>query len=155
MSAIRASTRGPQPESSFGEVEADSRIASDAVEVAPDNMGSIHATLHDEIFDKPAQVVPRQSCHHCRALAPALAHGPRDIVLAAALPDLEVARVTHAAGSWIEAQHHLAQGRAIPSCTGGRPNLQDVIAHALPDSGSCGRVSECRESGPRCLRSPA
>src|SRR5215468_5497175 len=77
MSAIRASTRGPQPESSFGEVEADSRIASDAVEVAPDNMGSIHATLHDEIFDEPAQVVPRQTRHHCGALAKALAHYAR------------------------------------------------------------------------------
>src|SRR5215831_6992579 len=155
MSAIRASTRGPQPESSFGEVEADSRIASDAVEVAPDNMGSIHATLHDEIFDEPAQVVPRQSCHHCGALAPALAHGARDIILATALPHLKAARTTHASGSGIEAQHHLAHGRAIPSCAGGRSNLQDVIAHELSGPGSRGRVAECCESSFGCLRSPA
>src|SRR5262249_1354723 len=108
MSAIRASTRGSQPESSFGEVEADARIASDAVEVAPDDMGSIHATLHDEIFDEPAQVVSRQSCHHCGALGKALAHGAHDVVLAAALPDLKTACVPHAAGSWIKAQHNLA-----------------------------------------------
>src|SRR5262249_3473650 len=138
MSAIRASTRGPQPESSFREVEPDPRVASDAVEVAPDNMGSIHATLHDEIFDEPAQVVPRQSRHHCGALAPALAHGTGDVVLATALPHLKVARIAHPSGSGIETQHHLTQGRAIPSCAGGRPNLQDVIAHELPDPGSRG-----------------
>src|SRR5215510_4832178 len=146
MSAIRASTRGPQPESSFGEVEADPRIASNAVEVAPDNMGSIHATLHDEILDEPAQIVPRQSCHHCGALAPALAHSARDVVLTTTLPHLKVARITHASGSGIEAQHHLAEGSAIPSCAGGRPNLQDVIAHELPGPGSRGRVAKCRES---------
>src|SRR5262245_8630146 len=146
MSAIRASTRGPQPESSFGEVEADPRITSDAVEVAPDNVGSIHTTLHDEIFDEPAQVVPRQSCHHCGAFAPAFAHGARNVVLAAALPHLKAARITHASGSGIEEQHHLAQGRAIPSCAGGRLNLQNVIAQELPGPGSLGRVAKSRES---------
>ena len=63
------------------------------------------------------------------ALAPALAHGARDVVFAAAFPHLEAARIAHAAEARIEAQHHFAERGAVPARLRGGLDLQNVVGH--------------------------
>ena len=60
MAAIGAAKRGPYAEALLGEVEADARILAEAIKVTPDDVTHINAALHDEILDKPAEVVLRQ-----------------------------------------------------------------------------------------------
>ena len=99
-------------------------LRPEAVEVAPDDVRHVDAALHDEVLDEPAEVVLRQRGDDGGALLPALPHRARDVVLAAAFPHLEAARVAHAAEAGVEAQHHLAERHAVPLRLGGGPDLR-------------------------------
>src|SRR3954470_3013062 len=129
MSTVGAAKRGTDAEALLGEVETDARIASQAVELAPDDLRGVDATLHHQVFDQPAQVVDRQRGDGGGALAPALAHGARHVVLAAALPHLEAARIAHPAEARIETQHDLAERGAIPARLRGGLYLQNIVSH--------------------------
>src|SRR5688572_8474952 len=115
MSTVGATQRGADAESLLREVQAHARVAAQAIELAPDDLRGVDAALHHQIFDQPAEVVLRQRGHGRGAFAPALAHGARDVVFAAAFPDLEAARIAHAAEARIETQHHLAERGAVPA----------------------------------------
>src|SRR6185312_6260957 len=91
VAAVRAAQRGADAEALFGEVEADTGVAAQAVEIAPDDVRGINAALADEILHQPAEIVPGQCGDDAGALAPAFAHGAGDIVFAAAFPHLELA----------------------------------------------------------------
>src|SRR5471030_649880 len=129
VAAVRAAQCGADAEALFGEVEADARVAAQAVEIAPDDVRCVDAALADEILHQPAQIVFRQGGDDAGALAPALAHGAGDIVFAAAFPHLELAGGAHAAEAGIEAQHHLAERDTVPFHVSGGADLQHV-AHA-------------------------
>ena len=60
MAAIRAAERGADAEALLGEVEADARVAAEAVELAPDDLRGVDAALHHEVFDQPAEIVDGQ-----------------------------------------------------------------------------------------------
>src|SRR5690606_38542824 len=68
---------------------------------------------------------------HGGALAPAFAHGAGHIVLAAAFPHLEGAGVADAAEARIEAQHDLAERRAVPARLAGGADVQDIVGHGV------------------------
>ena len=129
MAAIRAAERGADAEALLGEVETDARVAAEAVELAPDDLRGVDAALHHEVFDQPAEIVDRQRGDGGGAFAPALAHGARDVVFAAAFPHLEAARIAHAAEARIESQHHLAERGAVPARFRGGLDLQNVVSH--------------------------
>src|SRR3954471_3248886 len=134
MATIAAAERRADAETLLREVEADARVAAQPVELAPDDLRRVDATLHHEIFDQPAEIVDGQRRHGGGALAPAFAHGARDVVFAAAFPHLEAARVAHAAEPRIEAQHHFTERGAVPAGFGSGADLQDVVRHLLaPD----------------------
>src|SRR5216117_657240 len=109
MSTITAAEGCADAEALLRKVEADAGVASQAVELAPDDLRHVDAALHHQVLDQPAEVVDGQRGNGRGALAPALAHGARDVVFAAAFPDLKGPRIAHAAESWIEAQHHFAE----------------------------------------------
>src|SRR4051794_35453349 len=129
MSTVAAAERRADAEALLGEIEADARIASQAVEFAPDDLRHVDAALHHQVLDQPAEVVDGQGGNGRGALSPALAHGARHVVFAAAFPHGEAARVAYAAETRIETQHHLAERGAVPARLGSRTNLQDVIGH--------------------------
>src|SRR6476620_4474578 len=97
MSTITAAERRADAEALLREVETHARIASESVEFAPDDLRHVDATLHHEVFDQPAEIVDGQRGDGGGAFAPALAHGARHIVFAAAFPHGEAARIAHAA----------------------------------------------------------
>src|SRR6185369_1824683 len=109
--------------------ETDARVAAEAVELAPDDLRSVDAALHHEVFDQPAEIVDRQRGHGRGAFSPAFAHGGRDVVLAAAFPYLEAACVAHAAEAGVETQHYFAEGGAVPARFGSGLDLEDVVGH--------------------------
>jgi hypothetical protein len=129
MPTIRAAERGANAKTLLGEVEADTRIAAQSVEFAPDDLRGVDAALHHQVLDQPAQIVLRQGSNGGGALAPALAHGARHVVFAATFPDLEAARIAHAAEARVEPQHHLAERGAVPAGFRGALDLQYVVSH--------------------------
>src|SRR3954465_15884309 len=123
MSAIRTAERGTDTETLFGEIQTDTRVLAQPIEVTPDHVRHVHTALHDQILDQPAEIVLRQRSRDHRALAPALTHRTRDVVFAAAFPDLEAARVAHATEARIETQHHFAERGAVPASLSSRFDL--------------------------------
>jgi len=114
VTAVGATQSRTRTEALFREVQANAGVAAQTVKITPDDVGHVHAALHDEVFNQPAQIVLRQSGHNRSALAPALAHGASHVVLAAAFPNLELTGVAHAAEARVETQHHFAKGYAVP-----------------------------------------
>src|SRR6185295_10073883 len=112
-----------------GKIQADARVAAQAVELAPDDLRGVDSALHHQVFDQPTQIVDRQRGDGGGALAPALAHGARDVVFAAAFPYLEAARIAHAAETRIETQHHFAERAAVPAGLGCGTDLENVVVH--------------------------
>ncbi len=54
----------------------------------------------------------------CGSHAEAASQAARDVVFAAALPDLELARGVNSAFAGIEAEHYFAEAKAVPAATG-------------------------------------
>src|SRR4051812_50201510 len=115
MSAVGAAKRGTDAEALLGEVEPDARIASQAVELAPDDLRGVDATLHHQVFDQPAQVIDRQRGDGGGAPAPAPAHGARHVVLAPALPPPGASRLAHPARTPGGERPGLPERGAIPA----------------------------------------
>src|ERR1019366_9236082 len=96
---------------------ADARIAADAVEGRPLNVGEIDATLQHQVFEQAADFVFDDGADHGGAQAEAAAQPAADVVLAAAFPDMEAARRADAAFTGIEPQHDLAERGSVPTAT--------------------------------------
>ena len=155
MAAIGTPERRANAEALLGEVESDASVATDAIELTPDDVRQVDATLHDQVFHQPAEIIDRQRSNDRRALAPALAHRARYVVFATAFPHLEAAGIAHAAESRIEPQHHFAEGRAVPARVAGRSDLEHVIGHALLPANGLDELNCACALSVRAPRSPA
>src|SRR5258708_12718827 len=80
--------RGTDAESLLGEVESHARIPAEPIELAPDDMGGIHAALVNEVLEQPPEIVPGNGRHHPGALAPPLPHPPPHVFLPPPPPPL-------------------------------------------------------------------
>src|SRR5471032_120208 len=96
MATVRTAECCAHAKTLLGEIQPDARIGANAIKFAPDEMRGVHTPLPDEVLHQPTEVVLRQGGDGCGALTPAFAHGARDIIFAAALPNLEAARIAHA-----------------------------------------------------------
>lgn len=97
----------------FDEVEAVAGAAADPVVRCPADQRGVDAALEDQVLDEPAHGVVGEGGHDGCAQAEAAAQASYDVVLAAALPDLEGAGGSDPSLARIEAQHHLAQGHHV------------------------------------------
>ena len=109
----------------FGEVEPVSDAAADAVVGDPAHQRGIDPSLKHQILDQPADVVVGDRRRDRRAHAEAASQPAGDVVLAAALPDAELARVAHAALAGVQPQHHLAEGDEVVAALIGGPHGKD------------------------------
>ena len=112
--AIGATQRGAHAEASLGEVEAVAHGAADAVVLHPGH-ALFDAALEHQVFHEAAHRVVGQRGHDGGVEPEAALQPARDVVLAAAFPDLEGAGGVDAAIARVEAQHHFAQGDAVPA----------------------------------------
>src|SRR6185437_8515889 len=128
MAAIAASEGRAHTEAALGEVEAIAHRAADAVILCPFQVGEIDTALQHQILDQPPDGVVGQ-CRDDRSLkAETAAESARDVVLAAALPDLELARGGHTNVAGIESQHDLAEADEVPFALCFLPQHQTVLA---------------------------
>ena len=97
MAAVAAAGGGAHAEAALGEVEAVADGAAHAVVGDPAKQGSIDAALEDEVFNEAAHGVVGECCGDGGAQAEAATKAAGDVVFAAALPDLEMARGVNAA----------------------------------------------------------
>ena len=121
MAAVGDADRAADAEAALGEVQAVADRAADAVVRHPADERGVDAALQDEVLDEPADLVVGERGDDGGAQAEAAAQAAGDVVLAAALPDLEGAGGADAALARVEAQHHLAEGhRVVAALAGGR-----------------------------------
>jgi hypothetical protein len=107
--AIGTSYGRPHTEAPLSEVEAVANLASYAVIWNPFEQGSVNSALQHQVFNEAADGVVGERGGNGGAQAEAAAQAAGDVVFAAALPNLEMARGMDAVLAGIEAQHHLAQ----------------------------------------------
>ena len=106
---------GPDAEAAFGEVEPVAHLAPDAVVRKPAEVRLLDAALVDQILDQAADGVVGERGHDRRAQAEAALERAGDVVLAAALADVEAPGRRDAAVAGVEAQHDLAQRDEVPA----------------------------------------
>ena len=138
VAAVGDADRAAHAEAALGEVEAVADGAPDAVVGHPADERGVDAALQDEVLDQAADLVVGQRGDDRGAQAEAAAQAAGDVVLAAALPDVERARGADAALAGVEAQHHLAERDEVEAALLGRPQRQ---------------LASCRRLAPR--RPPA
>ena len=96
-------------------------VAADAVVRHPADERGVDAALQDQVLDQPADLVVGERGDDGGAQAEAAAQPAGDVVLAAALPDLERAGGADPALARVEAQHHLAErDQVVAALLGGR-----------------------------------
>ncbi len=125
VAAVHHAEAGADAEASLEEVDAIAGGSTDAVEVAPSDEGGVDAALQDQIFDKAADGVIDERCGDRGAEAEAAAQAAGDVVLAAALPDVEVTCADDALFAGIEAKHNFAEGEEIPAAGVGGARCED------------------------------
>ena len=119
MATVHHAEAGADAEAALEEVDAVAGVAAYAVEGLPVDVGGVDAALEDEVFDEASYGVVDQGGGDGGAEIEAAAETAGDVVLAAALPDAEVARADDAAFAGIEAQHDFAEGEEVPAAVGG------------------------------------
>ena len=147
--AIGAADGAAQAVAALGEVQADARIAADAVEGRPLDVGEIDAALQHQVFQQAADIVLDDGGDHGGAQAEAAAQTADDVVLAAAFPDLEAAGGAYAAFAGIEAEHDFAEGGSVPAAA-----LAGFDGHGhglLPSPDLLDQVDARRARWRRCL----
>lgn len=110
ITAIGDADGTPDAEAAFGEIEAVTDGATDAVVGAPLDEGGIDTALEDKVFDEAADFVFGEGGRDGGAEAEATAEASGDIVFAATLPGLELAGGSDATFTGIEAEHDFAEG---------------------------------------------
>src|SRR6185437_16208599 len=100
---------------SLGEVEPVANRAAYAIEGNPAEKGRVDAALEDAVFDEATDGVVSQCSGDGGAQAKAAAETTGDVILAAALPDCEVAGGVNAALTGVEAEHDFAEAETIPA----------------------------------------
>src|SRR5262249_17915836 len=125
--AVRAPQGRAHAVAALGEVQAVADGASHAVVLDPDQVRLVDPALVDEVLHQAADGVVDQRRHQRRLQAEAALEPARDVVLAAAFPDLEAPRGVDAALAGIQAEHHLAQAHQVPPTA--RPLLDLQLGH--------------------------
>src|SRR6185312_4322053 len=114
VAAIGATRRRAHSMAALGKVEPVAHCPPHAVIRNPPNQRSVHAALQNEILSEAAHGIVSQGGGDACVQPEATAQAPRNVVFAAALPHLEMARGVDAALARIEAKHHFTQTQAIP-----------------------------------------
>src|SRR5205085_7146140 len=115
VAAVRAAQRGAQAEAALGEVQAVAHSAPDAIIFHPADVRLIDAALVDQVLNQSPYGIVRQRRDDGRVHPEAALEAARDVVLAAALPDLERARGVDASAAGVEPQQHLAEAHHVPT----------------------------------------
>ena len=114
VTAVAATQRRAYAKPALRKVQPVAHRAPDAVVLHPLHVRLVHAALQHQVFDQPAHGIIGQRGHHRRLQSEAPPQPARHVVLAAALPHLELARRGHPHIAGIEPQHHLAQAHQVP-----------------------------------------
>ena len=109
VAPVRHAHRATDAEAAFGEIEAVTNRAADAVIRLPLDEVGADASLHDEVFDEMPHLVVNKGGHHGGLQAEALPQAAGHVVFAAPLPDLKVPRSADAALARVEPEHDLAE----------------------------------------------
>ena len=112
--AVGARARTTAAEAALHEVESVPDRAADAVVGNPLDVARVDAALKHEVLDEAPDGIVGKRRHRSRLEAEAAAKPAHDVVFAAALPDLEIARRVDSPVARIEAKHDLAETRRIP-----------------------------------------
>ena len=113
IAAVRDADGATDAEATLGEVKAVADGAADAVVLAPLDVISIHAALHDEVFEQATDFIVDEGRGDGGAEPEALAEAASDVVFAAAFPDLKLARGAHAAFARVESEHDFTEGDLV------------------------------------------
>ena len=113
VSAVGHADRTAYAVAALGKIEAVAHGAPDAVILAPFDEIRAHAALHDEVFDKMADLVVDERGADGGFQPEALAQTSRGIVFAAAFPGGELTRRAHAPLAGIEAQHDFTERNLV------------------------------------------
>src|ERR1041385_9030522 len=115
MTAIGTSCSGTDAKATFGKIEAVADGPTNAVELHPLYVRLVHPALVDEILDQSTDGVISERSHDRRIHPEAALQTARNVILAAAFPNLEVARGRDASLTRIETQHDLAETNDVPA----------------------------------------
>ena len=109
MPAVRTTERRAHAETALREIEPDTALASDAVELHPLDVADIHTALQQKILEQSSHRVVHNCAYQRRAQAETAAQTASHVVFAAALPYLERARRPDALCAGIQTEHHFAE----------------------------------------------
>ena len=118
VAAIGAAGGGAHAEAALSKVEAVADGAADAIVRNPADERGIDAALKNEVFNEAADGVIGERGGDGGAQAEAAAQAASNVVFAAALPQLKLARGVDAAFAGIEAKHDFAEAEAVPAAFG-------------------------------------
>ena len=118
VAAVGAAGGGAHAEAALSKVEAVAHGAADAVVRNPADERRIDAALENEVFNEAADGIVGERGGDGGAQAEAAAQAAGDVVFAAALPHLKLARGVDAAFAGIEAKHDFAEAEAVPAAIG-------------------------------------
>ena len=125
MAAVGNAHRAAHAEAALGEVQAVAHRAAHAVEGRPLDEFRVHAALQNKILQQPADFVVGKGGGDGGFQAKAAPQAARDVVFAAAFPDLEFARATDAAFAGVEAEHDFAEGEHVVFAGGRVTELEE------------------------------
>ena len=115
VAPVGAADGAADAEASLGEVEPVAHLAADTVVGDPAHVRLVDAALEHQVLDEPADRVVGQRRDDRGPQPEAAAQAAGDVVLAAALADLETPRGGDAALAGIQPEHDLAEGDEVPA----------------------------------------
>ena len=125
--AVGAAPRAAAAEAALDEVEPVADGPADAVVRRPDDVRDVHPALEHEVLHQTPDRIVGERGHRRRPHAEAAPEASHHVVLAAALPDLELARGVNASVAGVEPQHDLAERRGVPPAVSRRLDLERIV----------------------------
>ena len=107
--AVRAPDRTADAEPALGEVQPVASRAADTVERHPDHVRGVDASREHQVLDEAADRVVYEGRDDGGLQPEAAAQATSDVVLAAALPDVEAPSGRDPPFPGVESEHHLAE----------------------------------------------
>ena len=136
VATVGDADRAANAEAALGEVQPVAHLAPDAVVGDPAEVGSLDATLVDEVVDQPADGIVGERRHDRRAEPEAAFEAAGDVVLAASLPRLEGAGRLDPPLTRVEAQHDLAERDEVEAALRGTAQGQQPTHRLLTSRAS-------------------
>lgn len=106
---VHAPQRAADPEAALGEVQAVAHGTADAVVRRPVDEGRVQAAAQDDVLEQPTDLVVGECRDDRAAEVEAAPERPSDVVLRAAVPDVEGTGRADAPVSRVQPQHDLAK----------------------------------------------